>query len=253
MPEFGFPAQPQMSRMSRLIANMRTTGDDAQIAAVTGRPADLATHLDGRVNEAVLIGKGLADLQGYNEAIALSEARAGVMQQSMSQLVDLGQDLTSSVDKLLTNGTDSNFQTVSADGQAMLGSLVSALNVQFAGRSLFAGDEGTTNAIADAADILTLSVPIMEAETTASDAYTALETTYMTAAALFDTSIYLGGAGDPPRTEIAQGEVVDYSVKADEDAFKRLIFNTVVIGAAYDPNNSLPDPIRKDLIDTNVH
>ena len=247
MPEFGFPAQPQMSRMSRLIAGMRQDGDDAQVSAVTGRPADLAAHLDGRVNEALLIQKSVGDLQKYGEAIALSEARTGVMQRSLTQIVSVGQQLTTSLDQLLTNGTDQNFEAVSSEGRSMIGSIVSALNTQFAGRSLFGGDEGGTNPVTDTASILAATVPIMEAESTAIDAYNALETAIMSVGGIFDTSIYQGGAGDAPSTEIAPGDVVDYTVKADEAAIRQVFLNTIVIGAAHDFANALPDPVRREL------
>ena len=249
MPEFGFPAQPQISRMNRLVANMRRDGDAAQIATVTGRPADLAASLDGRVNEVMLIEKALSDLAGYADAIALTEARAGVTQRSLDRLVGIGQELADSVDVLLTNGTAHNLEIVSGEGRAGLESIVSALNARFAGRAVFAGDSGDGNAVADASTIFSASVTVLETAPTAVAAYSALEVDFMTPGGLFDTMIFTGGNGNAPRSEIAPGELVDHSVRADEDPMRRVIMNTVIVGAAYDQTNAIPDPIRRQLIE----
>lgn len=249
MPEFGFPAQPQMSRMNRLIAEMRRDGDAHQFAAVTGRPADLAAHLDGRVNEAVLIGKTIADLEGYAQSIALAEARADIMQRSLGEIAGLAQNLANSASKLLTNGTDLNMRIVATEGSAALGGIVSALNARFAGRALFAGDDGNGNAVADAASIMAISVPILESAGTASAGVAALETEFTGTGGLFDTSIYTGGAGAAPRAEVASGEVIDYSVRADEAPIRQMLLNTVILAAAYDDSNAIPDPIRRELVE----
>ena len=248
MPEFGFPAQPQMSRMSRLIANMRQDGNDAQVAAVTGRPADLAATLGGRVNEAMLIGKSISDLQGYADAIALAEARADTMQQRLDHVAGIGRDLANSADKLLTNGTDDNFRIVSAEGRAVLDGVVSAFNTGFAGRALFAGDLGAGPALVDADAIVAAAVPILEAATSADAAHAALEASFTTSGGLFDTAIYVGGSGDAPRTEIGPGEVVDYSARADEEPVRRMIPNALMVAAAFDRSNAIPDTMRRDLV-----
>ncbi len=248
MPEFGFPAQSQLNRMSRIISGMRKEGDDTQFAAVTGRPADLAASRDGRVNEMMLIDKTIADLQAYSGVIALAEARAGVMQQSLDNIIDLGQVLADSADQLMSNGTADNLAIVSERGQSNLQGIVSSLNVRFAGRALFVGDDASGSAITDAASLMASSLPLLEAGAGPFAAYGALEAEFMTAGGLFDTTFYTGGAGAPPRAEVGQGEVVDYSVKADEDPVRRMLFNTVVVAAAFDQSNAISDDIRLGLL-----
>lgn len=250
MPEFGFPAQPQMSRMNDLVRRVRRDSDETQMAAVTGRPADLAATLGGRVSEAMLIEKALIDLDHYSQAIALAEARASVTQQSLDQTVRLGQDLTGSVSSLLTNGTIQNLEIVSGEGRAMLESTVSAFNARFAGRALFAGDLGDGTALADADTIYSASVAVLAAGPSAAAAYAALETEFTTTGGLFETTFYTGGTGDGPLVEVAPGEVVDYALRADEEAVRRVLLNTVIIGAAYDTGNGIPGAHRRELITT---
>ena len=249
MPDFGFPAQPQMSRMSRMVANMRRDAGDAQVAAVTGRPADLAASLDGRVNEAVLMGKSLADYESYAEAIALAEARTDTIQQRLDHISASGQSLANSVDTLLTNGTADNFTIVSEEGQQLLEGIVSALNSSFAGRSLFGGDLGVGSAISDTDTIMAGALPILSAGTSASAAYSALEAAFIAPGGFFDTTVYTGGTGNSPRTEVAAGEVVETTVRADEEPIRRMLLNTAVVSAAYDLSNGIPDFLRRDLIE----
>ena len=250
MPDFGFPAQPQMSRINNLVAKARRDSQDAQYATATGRPADLAASLDGRVNEAMLIEKAIIDLDQYAQSIALAEGRAEVSQKSLDLLVQSGRDLTSAVSKLLTNGTNSNLEIVSEQGRSTLEASVAALNAQFAGRSVFAGDERDATALADAETIYSSSVAVLETGTTAAGAYAALETEFVGAGGLFDTTFYTGGTGDAPQVEIAAGETVDHSLRANEEPLRRMLLNATIIGAAYDLSNTIPDDIRSELIGT---
>ena len=250
MPEFGFPAQPQVSRLNTLVARARRDSDNTQIETVTGRPADLAATLDGRVSEAMLIEKALIDLDHYAQAIALAEARAAATQQSLDQTVTLGQELTASISTLLTNGTVENLQIVSEEGRAMLDATVAALNTRFAGRALFSGDASDQNAVIDATTIYSASTAVLAGAATAAAAYSALTADFVGAGGLFDTTFYTGGTGDGPQVEIAPGETVDYALRADEEAVRRMLLNTVIIAAAYDTTNAIPDTVRKDLLAT---
>ena len=183
MPEFGFPAQPRHASMARIIADLRSRGDDARVAAVTGRHADVTEANRGRVNELMQIEKAINDLKGYSEAIALSEARADTMQSSLSAINEVSQELSDSIATLLTNGTEANFENVSIQARQDLNGIVAAMNVDFAGRNLFAGDDAGAGAIIDAETIFASSVPVLEGQPTAGTAYAALRTEFLGAGA----------------------------------------------------------------------
>jgi len=249
MPEFGFPAQPRQAQLARIISDLRNRADDERVAAVTGRYADVTAAREGRVNELMQIEKSITDLNGYAEAIALSEARADTMQQSLDRLSDIGQVLTDTTDLLTTNGTDANFEVVSAQARADLDVLVAALNVDFAGRALFAGDDAGTSSLIDPATMFTTSVAVLEAAPNSAIAYADLQNEFLNAGATFETTFYQGGTGRAPLTEVAPGETVDYTVKADEAAIRKVLFNTVVLAAAHDPTNAIPAAERRSLME----
>lgn len=248
MPDFGFPAQYRQDNMARLIADLRSRGDESRVAAVTGRFADITNERGGRVNELMQIEKSISDLQSYAEAIALSETRADTMQQSLNSIVASAQELADTAAILGTTGTDVNLSSLSGQASGGLDSIVSALNVNIAGRSLFAGDDAGGGAIVDANTILTTATTILETGGAAGAAYSTLEAEFLNAGATFDTSFYLGGAGRAPLTEIAPGEQVDYTVKADDEASRRVLLNTAVMAAAFDLSNAIPQSERRDLL-----
>ncbi len=247
MPEFGFPAQPRNATLSSLVADLRSRSDDARIAAVSGRFADVTAERDGRVNELMQIEKSLNDFSTYSEIIALTEVRTTTIQASLTQVGAQAQSLADTVDILRTNGTDANFEVVSNDARGGLDSVIAALNVDVAGRRLFGGDETGTAPLVDGDTIRAASVPILEAGASASASYTALRVEFLGSGGLFETSLYEGGNGNAPVTEVAPGERVDYGVKADEAAIREVLFNLTVLGAAHDPSNAIADSERDAL------
>ena len=247
MPEFGFPPQPRNHNMSLLISSLRGRSDQARVESVTGRFSDVTATQGGRVDELMQIEKAISDISDYSEAIILAEARGTTIQGSLAQISDIGQRLADTTDLLRTNGTVQNFEVVSAQAREEFGSIVSALNAQFAGRSLFAGDGGNGAALLDDTSIQTLGVPFLEGATSASVAYSTLISQFTGAGLTFDTSVYLGGAGAAPAAEVAPGERVDYHAKADETPLRTVLANVVALGAAFDLTNAIPGGQRKQI------
>lgn len=233
--------------MSSLISSLRDRGDDVRVEAVTARYGDVTRELGGRVDELMQIEKSIGDLVGFSEAISLAESRATTIQSALSRITSIAQVLADTTDLLTTNGTDQDFEAVSIQAREDFGSVVSSLNVQFAGRSLFAGDDSNGLAIADASSIQAVSVPFLESAGSANAAYASLVAEFTNPGATFDSVIFQGGPGTAPAAEVAPGERVDYNVKADETALREVLANLVVLGAAYDPSNSIPDSQRRQL------
>lgn len=245
MPDFGFPAQPRQANLASLISALRNRSDDVRTETVTGRSADPTKKLNGRVNELLQIEKSLGDLQDYAQIIALSESRAATMQAALSTVVGIGNDLADEANLLSTNATDGNLEVLARDAREQFATAIAAFNSEFAGRSLFAGDETGTPALADPDTILTAALGVLESPPAGLTAYEALEAEFMNPGGLFDTTFYIGGAGSSSKTEVAPGEVVDYSAKADEDPVRRVLFNISVLALANDQSNAITDDRRE--------
>lgn len=249
MPDFGFPAQPRQAIIASLISGLRRDSDDARIETVTGRYADVTMKLDGRISEVLQIEKTIRDIQSYGEAVALTEARAGAMQTALNQITDTAQLIVDQADLLRTNGTDQNLQTLSFQARDALDSVVSALNLDFGGRALFAGDDAGGVALANSTEIFADATAALEGQSGAAAAFANLSTEFLGTAGVFETNHYRGGAGAAPLSDIGPGERVSYSVKADEIPLRRTIMGLAAIAAAFDVGNAIPQDQRQGILD----
>lgn len=249
MPEFGFPAQPRYASMARLISDLQSRTDDKRVEAVTSRFRDVTSVRGGDVNEIMQIEKSISDLNVYAQSIALSESRASIMQENLGAAVNVAQQAADKTILLLTDQSDIGAEVFSSGVRGDLDGLISNFNSNFAGRALFAGDNAGTAALIDAETIFTNSTTILEAGANGAAAYSDLQNEFLSVGGTFETAFYQGGAGRAPLTEIAPGQRVDYGVKADETAVRNVIFNTVVLAAAYDKTNAIPDSERRALLE----
>ncbi len=245
-PLTGFPAQPRSDLMARLIADLRTRADTARQEAVTGRLADPAGALGGRVAEALGLEQALAATAQYREIIDLAETRAGITQASLAALRGIAVDLQGRGQTALDTPLAAARQAVSAEARAALGAAVSALNASFGGRSLFAGDGGP-GAVVAAESVFSASLAILEAGPTGGGAYANLTVEFTVAGALYDTSLYTGGVGDAPAAEVAQGERLSLSARADEVPVRHLLRDLAALAAAFDPGNAIAADAREEI------
>ena len=243
----GFPAQPRSDLMTRLISELRDRSDTTRLEAVTGLLSDPAKALGGKVSELLDLEQSLAEVTQYREIINLAESRASVIQASLGALRSLAVDLHVSGQTALDLELAPAVEAVSASARHALGAAISALNVNFGGRHMFAGDAGETQAVSPVEVFMSSSVPILEAGPTAGAAYANLSVEFTVATGLFETSFYTGGSGDAPSSEIAQGERLDFAPKADEAPIRALLRDLVTLAAAFDPENAIVEGNRRGL------
>jgi flagellar hook-associated protein 3 FlgL len=245
-PLTGFPPQPRSDLMARMIADLRARADTARQEAVTGRLADPAGSRGGRIADALGIERMLATTAQYREIIDLAATRAGITQSSLAALRDIAVDLQSRGQAALDTPLAAARQAVSAEARAALGAAVSALNASFAGRSLFAGDGGP-GAVASAGVVFSAALAVLEAAPTGGAAYADLAVAFTAPGALFDTTLYTGGTGDAPAAEVAPGERLALSARADELPVRRLLRDLAALAAAFDPGNAIAADARDEI------
>lgn len=243
----GFPPQPRQHLMARLVAELRARADTAREEAVTGRLADPARAAGGRVAEILALEQALGETAQHREIIDLAAARAAAIQGSLGALRELAVDIATGGQTALESHLDAAHPPVSVAARQALEAAVSALNVSFGGRALFAGNAGDGNAVAGAADIMAAALPRIEAAPTAGQAYADLDVAFTAAGGLYDATVYVGGSGDAPASEVAPGERLAYAARADEPAVRALLRDLVALAAAFDPANAIPEAERRGL------
>ncbi len=243
----GFPPQRSQALLRNLLTDLRGAADVRREEAVTGRLADPALALGGRISEPLGIERALADIAEYRQSIALAETRAGATQIVLGEIAALVDDLANQTQLGLQSATTGGLETVAAVAEDGLIAAVSALNTRVGGRSVFAGDDGDQPALASAATIRAEVVTILEAAPDAATAEADLTIAFNAAGGLFETTLYGGGAGDAPAAEIAPGERVAHQTKADAPAIRDVLRAVATLSAAYAPDTALAPADRERL------
>lgn len=247
MREFGFPPQAAAARVNSVAAELRRRAETAQVETVTGRHVDPAKALDGKTGELFLIQKSLGDAQDRGRNLALAASRADTMQTALQGMRDQMELLLPSITTVLEFGTQPMRDTAATQASQSLDAIASALNVRFGDRALFAGDAGDRAAFARSDAVLADSLAVLNAAGDAVTAYADLTAAFDGAGGLYETQFYLGGTGEAPDVEIAEGERVAYGVRADDPAVRDLVRNVAVLALALDQDSGLAAPLRDEL------
>jgi len=235
----GFFIQPRMATLSRVISDLRQRGDDAQSEAVTGRPADLAQRLSGRVAEAVSMSGAIGRLSALHETVALTETRADVMSSSLDELRRIAVDLANDADTAMASNLPQARATIADAARSAIERAVGALNVSIGGRSLFSGNEPDKAALAEASDILAAGGALLATGSTGALAHDALLSGFSDPAGVYSSTLYTGGTGAPPRAAIAPRETVSLDVRADAPELRAALAHVVALSRAFDETLTL--------------
>lgn len=225
MPSYGFPTLLQYSRLNSSIADIKQRSEQTRVELVTGRIADLNSELAGSIGDAQLLRKAIDDIANTQTAITRALGRAQASQLSLARASDgateLGANLLDAV-----NRRDENAISISGtQARLQLDAAITAFNQRYEGRALFSGDAVQTNPLADAETLLADVSAIFAGAADAAQLEADLDAYFNTPGGGFETNIYQGGAGLAARTEVSNGELVDYSAKADEQPVRDLLRN----------------------------
>lgn len=249
MPEFGFPPQASMARVTATTADIRERAGTVQIEAVTGRHEDPAAALDGQTAELRMIGKALGDAQDRGRMIALAEGRSGAMQTVLGTVLDQVNDLILESTNAIEIGNDPDRAVAGEEAGRALAAVSAALNTRYGERSLFSGDAGDMPALAPPSTVLAEALTVLNAAVDGSVAYADIVAAFDAPGGVYDTALYMGGSGPAAAVEVAPGERVDYAERADDPALRATIRDMAVIALALDPTSGLDDAKRALLAD----
>ncbi|MFC2953662.1 flagellin [Marinicaulis aureus] len=231
MSGYGFPTLLQYSRLTSTAADLKSRAEQARTEMVTGRIANLKTELGGTIGDVHLLNKAIGDVTARQDAATRALGRTQASQSALTLagdgIVTIGADLLSAVGQ----SHEPSINIAGTKAKLQLDAAVSAFNTRYEGRSLFSGDASNLPALADAETLLTDVRAIFAGAADNAQLQTDLDAYFNDPAGGFETTIYTGGSGNAARTEIADGELVDYSAKADEQAVRDLLRHlaTVVV------------------------
>ncbi len=234
----GFPNALQFSRLNSAISNLKTLSEEARVELVTQRPADMKTALGASIGDVQLLRKSIDDIGAFAIATNRALGRAATAQLALNSANANTAQISVEVLDAVGTSNEVSVGLAGDDARRQLEVAIAALNKRFEGRALFAGDAVDQSPIADADTLLTDIDAIYAAAADATQLATDLDFYFNDPTGGFATNIYQGGAGEAPRVEVGEGEVIAYSAKADEAAARDLLrsLSTIVVASGKGPS-----------------
>lgn len=234
MADYGFPTMLQYSRLSSASANLKSRAAQARTEMVTWKIADLKSALGSKVGDVQLLRKTIDEVKARQDAATRALGRAQTAQLALSKSTEGGEALGAELLSAVGQNNEPNISIAAKQAELQLEAAISAFNTRYEGRSLFAGDAATEPALASPETLLNDIRAIFAGAADNAQLQNDLDTYFNDPAGGFATTIYTGGAGDAARTEIADGELVGYSAKADEQPVRDLLRSLATIVVAHE-------------------
>lgn len=227
-----------VSNLASHLQMLRTNGQSKQALNIagqevaTGRKSDLVKATGGEFGPLFAIDRTLSQLDMRAQTIKDASAKAAASQLNMENIQNVlsnyGADLLSAV------GIDSQPQAFSIANSARgaLDRMVSSLNAQYGGQSLFAGAAVDGPAVIDAATMYADITALTMAAPDSVSAIAAVDYYFFDPGGGFATSGFTGSALNAPGAEIADGEIVDYSIRGDDLSVRQALRNVALAAVA---------------------
>ena len=151
------------------------------------------------------LGRSRALLASYGSVTAEAVAFTDAAQSALAHAADLGASLGPALAAAGTLGSGGTLALTANDATARFRDLVQGLNLQSAGRSVFAGAATDGPALADGDSLLAALRASIAGETTAAGVTAAVDAWFDAPGGGFDTQGYQG-TGSPPTFRTAEGE-----------------------------------------------
>lgn len=214
---------------------------------VSGRAADLTSHLSGSFGHLADVEHELRILESHRSAASEARFDSEAMQAALESVQTLSGDLGAIA---VTAGTTTgavNLSVVSSQARGGLDAIVSALNTDVAGRSLFAGADVIGAPLASADELLNEVRTALSSVSSVADTLTALDAFFDTPGGGFESVIYQGGTTPLAAYQLGEGESVSLDLRADDPALRGVLKQVVLAALVNDDTLSLTPTDRDNL------
>ena len=230
--------------------NATTRQDISRLAeeVATGRTADVAARLSGEYSYLADIERNLGRLQGYRTSASEAGTFAAGMQAALGRVQDIGSELSIRLIESAGSGIATVTAAVARDALDSLDRIVSALNTQIGGRSLFAGNATATAPLVSAEVLRAEMVAAAAGQTTAEGVQTALDTWFDTASGGFQSLAYTGANSGLDPFHLGPHETVDLDLTAGSPVIRSILKQLGLAAIAADQSFPLSADVRADLM-----
>lgn len=200
------------SSVTNNIADLRAQIADRSEEATTGFQADLVTHLNGRIDQALLGEKAIRENADDRSRLDLRGARLSITNNALTSIHELTSGIQFDMQSAIGSEDDQQARLVAGEAKAALGDALNRLNARHGERFLFSGNATATPPYLDADVLLDDLRTIAAGALDEADFATQVQTYFEDPAGGFQTTFYQGdqSASDPD------------SVLANQEAFANL-------------------------------
>lgn len=212
------------SFQSRLLsAQLKTDLNRLGRELTTGVREDISSQISGDYGPIAGIERSLKALEAFRTATTETATLTDAAQLALENVQNTNHDLAPA---LLTAGNSRSatlIRTSAIDARQQFSSLVSAMNTRVADRTVFAGAATDGPALASATDMMAELVTASAGALTAADVSTAVDTWFDAPGGGFETSGYVGSANAMGPIQLAEGETLGLTTRADDQVVRDLL------------------------------
>ncbi|THH34805.1 flagellar hook protein [Aliishimia ponticola] len=201
---------------------LKTEIEKLNLELSSGQTADIADHLGGSYSRLTSIERDMRVLEGFDVSISEAEQYADLAQAQLEQISDVSATFARSVIAGDSSNSVSSTEALANEARVQFSTVVSLLNSEAAGRSLFAGDMTDQNPLVSASDILTEIEAVVAGATSATDVETALDTWFADPLG-FDAFAYTGSDTALAPFQMSESAEVSVDIRANDDVFKNTL------------------------------
>lgn len=240
------------SLFSRVTADLRANLDRSALEAVTGQKSDITAATGGRNGQIHRAQMAIADSQAAQTRLALVTGRYTQAAASLATIRQAGDNFATEALQAAQSGSQAGIKTSAQTADSIIGVTINALNTRFDGRSLFAGDEASTNALADVEVLRSDIASALSSASTTADKMAAIDA-YFAPGGGFDTNLYQGGSGEAAGALLPGGFKLPPITRGDSQEIRDLLKGLTIISESFKlPPVDIVDWVRQgaDLIRT---
>ncbi|MBY6154479.1 hypothetical protein KUV47_14745 [Vannielia litorea] len=245
--QLGFGDLARLHSMNRSNHDMKSELARLTQEMSSGRKSSIAEAVGGDFAPITSIEMTLARNAAFQTASTEAASFASVMQHAYQTISAFGSDSASNLLNASQAAQPELIGTAAADAAAKLQPILSALNTEIGGRSVFAGQDVSGPAVADAA---TLMAGLSAATAGATDVTTLMAAvdTWFDPGGGFETTVYLGSATPLAPVDIGQEVSADLGFTALDPELRATLKGIALAGLIADGALAGDTDARADLL-----
>ncbi len=207
----------------RMTAGLKADLSRLSQELTTGVRADITTVGTADYGPIANIERLLTTLEARKTTTAEAAVVAETMQRALESIQEGGRKTGQALLSVQGAASSTSVDTVVTDAKTGFAQLVSTLNTNAAGRSLFAGAATDRVALASAEDMLAALSAAISGQTTAADVAQIVDDWFTAPGGGFEASAYLGSSSPMGAFQVSEGETIRLDVRADDPALREVM------------------------------